>query len=93
MGFTDLRRHLMSFVARGNHEYTLLPGNTARGHMHKRTSRWVDYNVCGVRLTLCALLSIILIAFSTSFMYVVYVWCFWPPRINSSLNTNHTNPV
>ncbi|KAI1386389.1 phosphoglycerate mutase-like protein [Hypoxylon trugodes] len=68
MVFTDLRRQLTGFVTGGRHNYTPLPGNATRSRIQKRFANWVDNNRVGIRFMLCILLSVILIAFSTSFM-------------------------
>ncbi|KAI0152394.1 phosphoglycerate mutase-like protein [Hypoxylon sp. NC0597] len=71
MVFTDLRRQLAAFVARSPYRYTQLPGNASRQHVHKRAASWVNRHISAVRLTLCALLCITIILFSTSLMYVM----------------------
>ncbi|OTB19952.1 hypothetical protein K445DRAFT_18494 [Daldinia sp. EC12] len=70
MVFTDLRRQLTAFVAGGSYKYTLLPENASRSQMQKRATGWVNRHIFSIRLALCALLSIVIISFSMTFMYV-----------------------
>ncbi|KAI1377772.1 phosphoglycerate mutase-like protein [Hypoxylon crocopeplum] len=68
MVFTDLRRRLTAFVAGSRYRYTQLPGNAARSQAQKRTSSWVGRHIAAVRLTMCAVLSIVIVLFSLSLM-------------------------